>query len=157
VIAGAPPPHSKVAITVVGAAVSPDDPSSIARVMEGWLNGPDYPHLVLTTGGTGLGPRDVTPEALRPFITRPCHGLQHAMLAASLGHTPMAALSRYEAGIIDHAQCRVLGATRAAAAAADDHARRTLLVEMPGSVKAVVECMDVLAKVLPHALSLVME
>jgi gephyrin len=98
----------------------------------------------------------VTPEALRPFITRPCHGLQHAMLAASLGHTPMAALSRYEAGIIDHAQCRVL-ADASRAAAAGDHARRTLLVEMPGSVKAVVECMDVLAKVLPHALSLVME
>jgi gephyrin len=157
-IAGAPLPHAKVAITVVGTAVSADDPTSIARVMEGWLNGPDYPHLVLTTGGTGLGPRDVTPEALRPFITRPCHGLQHAMLAASLGHTPMAALSRYEAGIIDHAQCSALGAaTKAATAAADDHPRRTLLVEMPGSVKAVVECMDVLAKVLPHALSLVME
>ena len=88
---------------------------------------------MLTTGGTGFGPRDVTPEATRPLLEREAPGLVHAMLAFGLGKTPMAALSRYCAG------------TRG----------RALVVNMPGSPKAVRECVEALRLLLPHALALI--
>jgi molybdenum cofactor synthesis domain-containing protein len=88
--------------------------------------------VLVTSGGTGMAPSDVTPEALRPLIARPAPGLQHAMLAASLRATPMAALSRYEAGV---------------------SASGALLLQLPGSPKAVRECLDAVRLVLPHALA----
>ena len=89
--------------------------------------------LVISTGGTGFGPRDVTPEATRPLLEREAPGLVHAMLAFGLGKTPMAALSRYCAG------------TRG----------RALVINMPGSPKAVRECVEALRLLLPHALALI--
>jgi molybdopterin adenylyltransferase len=85
--------------------------------------------LVLTTGGTGLGPRDVTPEATLAVVERVVPGLAEAMRQESLKKTPFAMLSRGVAGIIG----------------------RTLIINMPGSPKAVRECFAVIAPVLAHA------
>jgi gephyrin len=90
-------------------------------------------HLILTTGGTGFGPRDITPEATESILIRHAPGIVHAMLAASLKHTPMAALSRYAAG------------TR----------EKSLIINLPGSPKAVKECLEAIEKVLPHAIGLI--
>ena len=91
--------------------------------------------MVLTTGGTGFAPRDVTPEATRAVIEREAPGLAEAMRAESLKITKHAMLSR--------AVCGLRG--------------RTLIVNLPGSPKAVVEALAVLAPVLPHAVALLSE
>jgi molybdenum cofactor synthesis domain-containing protein len=85
--------------------------------------------VILTTGGTGFTPDDVTPEATRAAIDREAPGIAEAMRAASLAHTPMAVLSRAVSGILG----------------------RTLVVNFPGSPKAVEECFGVLEPVLAHA------
>ncbi len=88
--------------------------------------------LVVTTGGTGLGPRDVTPEATRRVIDREVPGLSQMMMAAGLAVTPMAALSR-----------AVVGARGS-----------TLIINLPGSPKGAVENLEPVLGVLPHALDL---
>lgn len=89
--------------------------------------------LVVTTGGTGLGPRDVTPEATKAILERDAPGLPELMRAAGIAHTPLAALARGVAGVRG----------------------RTLVVNLPGSPRAVRESLDALLPVLPHALALV--
>ena len=88
--------------------------------------------LVVTTGGTGLGPRDVTPEATKRVIEREVPGLAHVMMAAGLAVTPMAALSR-----------AVVGARGS-----------TLIINLPGSPKGAVENLTPVLGILPHALDL---
>jgi molybdenum cofactor synthesis domain-containing protein len=88
--------------------------------------------LVVTTGGTGFGPRDVTPEATRAVLDREAPGLAELMRAAGLAHTPMAALSR-----------AVVGSLGAA-----------LVVNLPGSPKGVVESLEAVLPVIPHAVEL---
>ncbi|CAF4916721.1 unnamed protein product [Pieris macdunnoughi] len=88
--------------------------------------------LILTTGGTGLSSRDVTPEATKAVIQREVPAIPIAMTLESLKKTPMAMLSRAMAGIRD----------------------RTLIINFPGSKKAVVECIEVVKPVLSHAVSL---
>lgn len=87
--------------------------------------------LVLTTGGTGLTPDDVTPEATRMVIQREIPGLAEAMRAESRRHTPMGALSRGLAGV----------------------AGGTLIVNFPGSPRAIDEVFGVVAPVLGHAIA----
>lgn len=87
--------------------------------------------LVLTTGGTGLAPRDVTPQATLSMIDYEVPGLAEAMRAATRAAVPTAILSRQVAGV------------RA----------RTLIVNLPGSPRGAVECLEVVAPVLPHAIA----
>jgi molybdopterin adenylyltransferase len=112
-------------------ALVPDDRQTIAGTLLAWTDkvGLD---LVLTTGGTGFAPRDVTPEATRDVIEREAPGLAEAMRAASLQITPHAMLSRAVAG------------TRG----------NTLIVNLPGSPKAVRENLETLLPALPHAIEL---
>lgn len=91
--------------------------------------------LVLTTGGTGFAPNDVTPEATRAVIERPAAGLVEAIRRQSLEKTPYAMLSRAEAGIRG----------------------KTLIINLPGSPKAVTESFAVLSPVLAHSLDLIAE
>jgi molybdenum cofactor synthesis domain-containing protein len=112
-------------------AVVPDERQIIAGTLLVWADevGLD---LVLTTGGTGFAPRDVTPEATRDVITRQAPGLVEAMRAASLAITPHAMLSRAVAGIRGS----------------------TLIVNLPGSPKAVRENLETILPALPHAIEL---
>lgn len=109
----------------------PDEPARITRALLR-LADVDGVGLILTTGGTGLSPRDCTPEATRPLLEREAPGIAEALRAAALRQTAHGMLSRGLAG------------TRGP----------TLIVNLPGSLKAVREAFDVLAPVLPHALSL---
>lgn len=109
----------------------PDNFLEIRRALEKWC---DDAHLdlILTTGGTGFAPRDVTPEATRAAIEREAPGLVQAMIAASLQKTPHAMLSRMVAGIRG----------------------RTLIVNLPGSPDAARENFLTILPALPHALEL---
>lgn len=90
-------------------------------------------NLILTTGGTGFGPRDNTPEATRAVIEREAPGLAEAMRRETARNTPMAMLSR---GI-----CGIRG--------------NTLSINLPGSPKGVRECFEVIEPVLQHAINLI--
>jgi len=116
---------------VVETGLVPDDVEAIGVVLRQWCERPDV-NVILTTGGTGFGPRDVTPEATRAVLEREAPGLAEAMRAASLRITPHAMLSRAIAGIRG----------------------RTLIVNLPGSPRAAVENFEVVAPVLPHAVHL---
>jgi len=112
---------------VIAMEVVPDDLALIEDRIRHYVEG--SVELVLTTGGTGFSPDDVTPEATRMVIEREAPGLSEAMRAASLQHTPMAILSRGVSGI----------------------AGGTLIVNFPGSPRAVDEAFAVIAPVLRHA------
>ena len=116
---------------VVRYEVVSDEKELIANRLSQWADSGDV-DLIVTTGGTGLGHRDVTPEACLSVIEKEVPGLAEAMRANTLQFTPMAMLSRSVAGIRGH----------------------TLIITLPGSPKGVRECLDVVAPVLPHALEL---
>lgn len=111
--------------------IVPDEPDEIVERLVGFSDhvGVD---LVLTTGGTGLGPRDVTPEATAAACERMAPGLAEMMRAEGRKKTPNAILSRAVAGI----------------------RKNTLIVNLPGSVKAVRECMEMILPVLSHAVDM---
>jgi molybdenum cofactor synthesis domain-containing protein len=112
---------------VVAMEVVPDDYALIEDRLRHYVD--EGCDVILTTGGTGFTPDDITPEATRAVIEREAPGIAEAMRAVSLAHTPMAVLSRAAAGI----------------------AGATLIVNFPGSPKAIDECFGVLDGVLAHA------
>ncbi len=122
-----PPPDYQV----VRYEVVSDDREMIAQRMAEWADAPDV-NLLVSTGGTGLGLRDVTPEACLSVVERQVPGLAEAMRAETLKFTPMAMLSRSVAGIRGSA----------------------LLLTLPGSPKGVAETLAVVKPALPHALEL---
>ena len=116
--------------TITRRAIIPDEFETIAFTLREWCAaGLD---LILTSGGTGFAPRDVTPEATRAVIEREAPGIAEALRAESLKVTRHAMLSRAIAGMRGG----------------------TLIVNLPGNPKAVGENLDVLLPVLPHALDL---
>src|SRR5687767_7529737 len=114
--------------------VLPDDASAIRDRLISWSDSSEV-DVILTTGGTGFSPRDVTPEATRAVIEREAPGLAEAMRAASLAITAHAMLSRIVTGI----------------------RKRTLIINLPGSPKGAVENLEVVIPVLPHAVQLLKE
>ncbi len=114
---------------VVSRVVVPDEVDAISSALR---EAASVANLVVTTGGTGLGPRDVTPEATASVIEREIPGLAFLMLAGGVKSTPKAALSRAKAGNIGQA----------------------LIVNLPGSPRAVEESWKAIAPVVGHALDL---
>lgn len=119
---------------IAATLVVPDDLPQIAAQLTQWADSGKV-DVILTTGGTGFSPRDITPEATSAVIQRPAPGLAEAMRQASLRLTPHAMLSRGVAGIRQH----------------------TLIVNLPGSPHAAAENLAVILPVLPHAVQLLAE
>jgi len=119
---------------VIRQKILPDDLLAIRDTLISWSDRGDL-DVILTTGGTGFSPRDVTPEATISAVERQAPGLAEAMRNASLQITPHAMLSRAAAGIRKH----------------------TIIINLPGSPKAATENLTVITPILPHAVSLVQE
>ncbi len=116
----------KIAAQVKHSEVIPDDKELIKKKLVEYSSQVD---LILTTGGTGLSPRDVTPEATAEVVDRQVPGIAEAMRAESLNKTPRAMLSRAIAGVRGKA----------------------LIINLPGSPKAAVENLEAVLEVIPHA------
>jgi len=118
-----------LALSLVQGFIIPDEPTLLKGLLAdlALVQGFD---LILTTGGTGVGPRDITPEATLDVIEKRLPGYERAMTAASLAKTPHGAISRAVAGTLAQA----------------------VIVNMPGSPKAVAECLEPLLPTLRHTL-----
>ena len=117
-------------IDIVERRVLPDEQDDIEWNLRR-LADSDVADLVLTTGGTGLSPRDVTPQATRAVVRYEVPGLVEAMRAATRAAVPTAILSRQVAGVRE----------------------RTLILNLPGSPRGAVECLEVVASVITHAVA----
>lgn len=122
---------SKLGFSILHRSVVPDEKVRIEAEIRGWVTNGAV-DLVLTTGGTGLGPRDVTPEAVRALLDREIPGYGELLRSRGLAHTPMAVLARSLAGNVGS----------------------VLVVALPGSPKAVSQGIAALAPTLSHALDL---
>ena len=112
--------------------VVPDEADIIAGKLAEWADSGEM-DLILTTGGTGLGPRDITPEATLSILDKVAPGFTEAMRAETSKITPYAMLSRAIAGV----------------------RKRCLIINLPGSPKAVRECLDVVLPAIPHAVEII--
>ncbi|MBX5467783.1 MAG: MogA/MoaB family molybdenum cofactor biosynthesis protein [Firmicutes bacterium] len=115
---------------VVASRIEPDDEERLVAVLRQWVA--EGIGLIATTGGTGLGPRDVTPEATRRVIEREVPGIAEEMRRVSASITPFGMLSRGVVGV----------------------AGQSLIINFPGSPKACRELLPVVLPILPHALDL---
>ena len=109
-------------------AIVPDDTIAIVRALTGWCDG-DVADLVLTTGGTGLSARDITPEATRLCVEREAPGIAERIRAMSMTGFPRSALARGIAGVRN----------------------RTLIVNLPGSTSGVRDALAALDPIIDHA------
>ncbi|NPV88511.1 MogA/MoaB family molybdenum cofactor biosynthesis protein [Coprothermobacteraceae bacterium] len=116
---------------VLKVEVVPDEIDAISSKLVEWAD--QGVNLIVTSGGTGVGPRDVTPEATGSILEREIPGLPQAALWFSLQRSPNAALSRAKAGI----------------------RKRTLIVNLPGSPKGAVEIAEFLDKPIKHAIPII--
>ena len=119
-------------VEVVATEIISDDLELIAGRLRFYADRGDV-QMIVTTGGTGLAPRDNTPEATRQVLEKEAPGLAEAMRMASFSKTPLAPLSR--------AVCGVRG--------------KTLIINLPGSVRGVQENFEAIRKALPHAVGLI--
>ncbi|MFQ5516850.1 MAG: molybdenum cofactor biosynthesis protein B [Acidimicrobiia bacterium] len=117
--------------TVADHRVVADGVETVAAALRTWVD--DGMALIVTTGGTGFSPRDLTPEATREVIDRDAPGIAEAMRWASMGHGPHGMLSRAVSGI----------------------AGRTLIINLPGSLRGVEECLAAVGPALRHGVQLV--
>ena len=122
--------EQKLGAKVITAGCVPDEPGIIREALTDWAQN-FRPDLILTTGGTGLSPRDVTPEATKHILEREHPGLIQLMQLRCYQKTPMTFLSRGVAGTCG----------------------KSLIINLPGSRKGAVECLEALLDVLPHAVS----
>src|SRR3982074_3218720 len=120
---------ARIPAEVVGRAVVSDELPDIQRQIREWLRVTD-PDLIVLTGGTGLGPRDVTPQAVEPLLDYPVPGIAEAMRAAGLRKTPHAMLSRSQDGSVGQPH----------------------LLAHPGSPRGVVDSLEAVMEALPHGL-----
>jgi len=123
---------ARIESTIIKYEVVPDERDKIAGKLIEWADGGGV-DVILTTGGTGLARRDVTPEATLSVIDRNVPGFAEAMRVRSLEKTPMAILSRAVSGL--RGQC--------------------LIINLPGSPKAVQECLEVILPAIPHAVEII--
>ncbi len=123
---------SEIGSSVVRYEIVPDEIDVIAGKLREWADSGEV-DVVFTTGGTGLAARDVTPEATLSVIDKNAPGFVEAMRVKSLEKTPMAVLSRAVSGL--RGKC--------------------LIINMPGSPKAVKECLEVVLPAIPHAVEII--
>lgn len=123
---------SRIESNIIKYEVVPDEREVIAGKLIEWADGGGV-DVILTTGGTGLARRDITPEATLSVIDRNVPGFAEAMRARSLEKTPMAVLSRAVSGL--RGEC--------------------LIINLPGSPKAVRECLEVILPAIPHAVEII--
>lgn len=123
---------SQIGACVVATECLPDEATLISAKLRDWSQGDLKPDLILTTGGTGLSPRDVTPEATLAVLERRHAGLMELIRRRCYENTPLAYLSRGEAGTLG----------------------RTLIINLPGSQRGATESLSVLLDVLPHAIEI---
>ncbi len=123
---------SSMSAKIVKYKIVPDEKEIIATTLSDWADSGKI-DVILTTGGTGLSKRDVTPEATLSIVDREVPGIAEAMRVMSLEKTPTAMLSRAAAG--QRGQC--------------------LIINLPGSVKAVRECLEVIMPALRHAVEII--
>lgn len=123
---------ARLGANVVAYTIIPDEQAIIEATLVDWVD-EQHIDLILTTGGTGVGPRDVTPEATRSVIEKELPGMAEAMRLEGLKKTPNAMLSRALAGV----------------------RRESLIINLPGSPKAVRENLEAVLPAIPHAIDII--